>query len=77
MAMMICGRVSCKGLVGHLLHQVTLLHLGDAMNNLAISYRQVGRNQEALMLQEKTLQIRQTHLRQNDPQLGVTQYLCV
>jgi hypothetical protein len=54
---------------------VTRLFLGDAMNNLAINYRQVGRHQEALLLQEKTLRIRQMHLRQNDPQIGVTQHI--
>jgi hypothetical protein len=47
------------------------------MNNLSINYRQVGRIQDALLLQEKTLQIRQTHLRQNDPQIGNNLHLCI
>jgi tetratricopeptide (TPR) repeat protein len=58
-------------------HHVTRLFLGECMNNLAINYRQVGRFQDALLLQEQTLHIRQTHLRQNDPQIGNHLHPCI
>ena len=46
--------------------------LGDAMNNLALTFRTLGRHQDALMLLEKTLEFRRHVLPENHLQLGAT-----
>ncbi len=46
--------------------------LGRAMSNLASTYRQLGRHQDALVLQEKTLDLFRRVLPENHPDLGVT-----
>ena len=46
--------------------------LGTAMNNLANTYGALGRHQDALVLQEKTLEFRRRVLPENHPDLGVT-----
>ena len=45
--------------------------LGSAMNNLADTYSALGRHQDALELQEKTLEFRRRVLPQNHPDIGV------
>ena len=45
--------------------------LGSAMNNLADTYSALGRHQDALELQEKTLEFRRRVLPQNHPEIGV------
>ena len=44
--------------------------LGTAMGNLANTYSELG--QDALVLQEKTLEFRRRVLPENHPQIGVT-----
>jgi tetratricopeptide (TPR) repeat protein len=46
--------------------------LGDAMGNLAGTYSRLGRYQDALALQEKTLEFRQRVLPENHPSVGLT-----
>ena len=41
------------------------------MNNLADTYSALGRHQDALELQEKTLEFRRRVLPQNHPDIGV------
>ena len=41
------------------------------MNNIAVSFRELGRHQDALELQEKTLEFRRRVLPQNHPDIGV------
>jgi len=41
------------------------------MNNLADTYSALGRHQDALDLQEKTLEFRRRVLPQNHPDIGV------
>ncbi len=45
--------------------------LGNAMCNLATMYGTVGRHQDALVLQEKTLEFRRRVLPENHPDIGV------
>ncbi len=45
--------------------------LGDAMNNLANTYGELGRHQDALVLQEKTLEFRRRVLPENHADTGV------
>ena len=45
--------------------------LGSAMNNLADTYSALGRHEDALELQEKTLEFRRRVLPQNHPDIGV------
>jgi hypothetical protein len=45
--------------------------LGQAMGNLATMYRALGRHQDALVLQEKTLEFRRRVLPENHPHIGV------
>ena len=45
--------------------------LGTTMNNLANTYRALGRYQDAVVLQEKTLEFRRRVLPENHPQIGV------
>ena len=46
--------------------------LGDAMGNLANTYSALGRHQDAVVLQEKTLEFRRRVLPENHPDIGVT-----
>ena len=46
--------------------------LGDAMSNLALTYSELGRDQDALVLREKTLEFRRRVLPENHPDIGVT-----
>ncbi len=46
--------------------------LGAAMHNLASSYQALGRHQDALVLQEKTLEFQRRVLPENHPDIGVT-----
>ncbi len=48
--------------------------LGDAMNNLANTYGELGRHQDALVLLEKTLEFRRRVLPENHPDIGVMWY---
>ncbi len=41
------------------------------MNNLATSYLTIGRHQDALVMQEKTLELRRRVLPENHPDIGV------
>ena len=45
---------------------------GQAMHNLAATYGKLGRHQDALALQEKTLELRRRVLPENHPGIGVT-----
>ncbi len=45
--------------------------LGDAMGSLATTYRALGRHQDALVLQEKTLEFLGRVLPENHPEIGV------
>ena len=45
--------------------------LGIAMGNLAATYRALGRHQDALVLQEKTLDFYRRLLPENHPDIGV------
>jgi hypothetical protein len=45
--------------------------LGTAMGNLAAMYSALGRHQDALMLQEKTLEFLGRVLPENHPGIGV------
>jgi hypothetical protein len=44
---------------------------GDAMSNLASMYRALGRHQDALVLQEKTLEFYRRVQPENHPHIGV------
>ncbi len=46
--------------------------LGAAMNNLALTYFELGRHQDALVMQEKTLEFRRRVLPDNHPSIGAT-----
>ena len=45
---------------------------GQAMNNIAAMYSALGRHQDALVLQEKTLEFWRRALPQNHPDLGAS-----
>ncbi len=45
---------------------------GDAMGSLANTYSALGRHQDALVLQEKTLEFRQRVLPENHPVIGMS-----
>jgi hypothetical protein len=49
-----------------------LFALGIAMNNLAATYSTLGRHQDALAMQEKTLEFRRRMLPENHPDIGAT-----
>ena len=51
---------------------LTRSDLGQAMSNLASTYSALGRHQDALVLQEKTLEFRRRVLPENHPDIGVT-----
>jgi hypothetical protein len=44
---------------------------GDAMGNLAAMYSALGRHQDALVLEEKTLEFLRRVLPENHPDIGV------
>ena len=46
--------------------------LGKAMGNLAATYSTLGRHQDALVLQEKTLEFERRVLPENHPDLGIS-----
>jgi hypothetical protein len=46
--------------------------LGVAMSNLALTYSALGRYQDVLVLEEKTLEFRRRVLPGNHPDIGVT-----
>jgi len=48
--------------------------LGDAMGNLANTYGELGRHQDALVLQEKTLEFRRRVLPENHSDIGMSCY---
>ena len=50
--------------------------LGTAMSNLSYSYGNLGRHQDAVVLQEKTLEFQRRVLPENHPDIGVT-LLCL
>ena len=50
---------------------ISRTNLGTQMNNIAVSYRELGRHHDALELQEKTLEFRRRVLPQNHPDIGV------
>ena len=52
--------------------RLTLSALGDAMGNLADTYSALGRHQDALVMQEKTLEFRRRVLPENHPDIGAT-----
>jgi hypothetical protein len=45
---------------------------GTSMGNLGLSYSERGRRQDALVLQEKTLEFQRRVLLENHPDIGVT-----
>ncbi len=49
-----------------------LFALGAAMGNLAAAYSALGRHQDALVMQEKTLEFRRRVLPENHPDIGAT-----
>ena len=49
---------------------MTLSALGTAMNNLALTYSLLGRLQDALVMQEKTLEFLRRVLPENHPSIG-------
>jgi hypothetical protein len=51
---------------------MTLCALGGAMSNLAGTYSYLGRHQDALAIQEKTLEFQRRVLPENDPNIGAT-----
>ena len=56
-----------------LIGRVTLTRsvLGQAMGNLASTYGELGRHQDSLLLQEKTLEFQRRVLPENHPHIGV------
>jgi hypothetical protein len=51
---------------------MTLCALGKAMVNLANTYSALGRHQDALVMEEKTLEFRRRVLPENHPKIGAT-----
>ncbi len=52
--------------------KLTLSALGTAINNLANTYSDLGRHQDALVMQEKALEFRRRVLPENHPDIGAT-----
>ena len=48
--------------------------VGDAMNNLAVTYSALGRHQDALVMKEKTLEFQRRVLPENHPLIGATEF---
>ena len=51
---------------------MTLSALGTVMGNLANTYSDLGRHQDALVMQEKTLEFMRRVLPENHPDIGAT-----
>jgi hypothetical protein len=51
---------------------MTLCALGKAMANVAATYYALGRHQDALVMEEKTLEFRRRILPENHPEIGAT-----
>jgi hypothetical protein len=51
---------------------LTRSYLGAAIGNLADTYSELGRHQDALVLKEKTLEFNRRVLPENHPDIGVT-----
>ncbi len=49
-----------------------LCALGIAMGNLALTYSDLGRHQDALVMKEKTLEFQRRVLPENHPDIGAT-----
>ena len=62
-------RCGCDCLIEVEVHDV---FAGDAMGNLANTYWHLQRHQDALLLQEKTLEFRRRVLPKNHPDIGTT-----
>ncbi len=60
----------------HLTYDLTRSFLGQAMGNLAATYNALGRHQDALVLNEKTLEFQRRVLPQNNLSIGVM-WLCL
>ena len=58
-------------IVCDLMCDLTCSVLGTTMNNLANTYRALGRYQDAVVLQEKTLEFRRRVLPENHLGIGV------
>ncbi len=52
--------------------RLTLYDLGAAMSNLAGTYSALGRHQDALAMQEKTLEFQRRVLPENHPDIGLS-----
>ena len=52
--------------------RLTLSALGVAMTNLAKTYSALGRHQDALAMEEKTLDLMRRVLPENHPDIGAT-----
>ncbi len=55
-----------------LMLSLTLFALGAAMGNVALTYSDLGRHQDALSMGEKTLEFRRRVLSENHPDIGAT-----
>jgi tetratricopeptide (TPR) repeat protein len=55
----------------YLTYDLTRSFVGITMDNLATTYNNVGRHQDALVLQEKALEIQRCLLPENHPDIGV------
>ncbi len=51
---------------------MTLSALGAAMGNLAATYSALGRHEDALVMEEKTLEFMRRVLPMNHPHIGAT-----
>ena len=51
---------------------MTLSALGQAMGNVANTYSDLGRHQDALVMQEKALEFRRRVLPENHPHIGIS-----
>ncbi len=51
---------------------LTRSFLGQAMGNLAVTYSKLGRHQDALVLEEKTLEFLRRVLPENHPNIGIS-----
>jgi hypothetical protein len=55
----------------YLTYDLTRSFVGITMDNLAATYSALGRHQDALVLQEKALEIQRRVLPENHPDIGV------
>ena len=63
--------VDFVGLLFHVAFVLTRFAQDQAMGNLANTYREVGRHQDALVLEQKTLEFQRRVLPENHPEIGV------